>query len=407
MDRDRRLSAAIWLATAAIVAVAALLIYHCATRVDDLAGRPDPAALYDDPALLFTDPGILGSAVEMRVTAAVRDCMAAAGYDYRGPAVIEGLDDLLDPAADGYGIAAGPGVPPPHLGAGGPGGSDRATYEEALFGSALAGADGAGAGCAAAGRAALDGALAALDSLPYSIGQLEADAAAHPAWVAALGEWSACMAERGYPAGSPEELIAAQAAALATASGDAARALADHEREVAAADFACREATLDPALEEVAAALAPVFVERNRPQLAALIPPPDGAGSEDLGTGDVQVTLRWYSTVDLDLSVVDPPGDLIDFGNPASASGGELDHDANFPCESATAAPVENVFWPPGGAPAGRYQVTVFYRTGCGDPGPQAFELVVRLDGEIVQDIRQTLEPGVPLAFEFDYRGDQ
>ena len=119
----------------------------------------------------------------------------------------------------------------------------------------------------------------------------------------------------------------------------------------------------------------------------------------------MQVTLRWYSAVDLDLSVVDPSGDLIDFDDPVSASGGQLDHDANFPCESATAAPVENVFWPPGEAPAGRYQVTVRYQTGCGDAGPQAFELVVRLDGEIVQEIRRVLESGVPLELEFDYGG--
>ena len=71
--RDRRVFIAIWLATAVLVAVGAILIYHFATRVDALAGRPDPADLYSDPALLLTDPGILGSAVEVQVTEAVRE----------------------------------------------------------------------------------------------------------------------------------------------------------------------------------------------------------------------------------------------------------------------------------------------------------------------------------------------
>ncbi|MBS1195741.1 MAG: hypothetical protein H6R33_461 [Actinobacteria bacterium] len=405
--RDRRVFIAIWLATAVLVAVGAILIYHFATRVDALAGRPDPADLYSDPALLLTDPGILGSAVEVQVTEAVRECMAEAGYDYRGPAVVADLDSLLDPATDGYGIAGGPAAPLPQLGAGGPGG-DQSGYEEALYGSSLAGADGAAGGCAAAGRAALDRALAALEAMPYPIEQFEADAAAHPSWVAALGEWSACMAERGYSAASPEDLIASLEAALALASGDDARAVAERERATAAADFACREATLDPALEQVADDLAPAFVDRNRTQLEAIIPPPGGTPSDEgLGTGDVQVTLRWGSTVDLDLAVIDPAGARIDYSSKTSASGGQLDHDANYPCETGTGTPVENVFWPPGGAPAGHYVVTVTFLTGCGSGTDQPFQLIIRLDGEVAQEVSQAINPGSPLTFEFDYGGSR
>ena len=66
---------------------------------------------------------------------------------------------------------------------------------------------------------------------------------------------------------------------------------------------------------------------------------------------------------------------------------------------------MENVFWPPGEAPAGHYVVTVHYRTGCGqDPG-RPFQLVIRVDGEIVQDVRRDIDPGLPLTFEFDYGG--
>ena len=415
MHRDRRLFAFIWLATTAVVAAAVLLVYHCVTRADSLAGRHDAADLYRDPSLLFTDPGILGSAVR-----ATGDRGGAGLHGRRRlrvprPGRHQGTGRPPEPAEDGYGIAAGPAVPRPLLGAGGPDGTEQAGYEEALYGSALAAAGDAGAGCAAVGRAALDGALAALEAMPYSLEQLAADAAADPAWTAGLEAWSACMAQRGYTAASPEELIAAQVAALATASGDAARALADSEREMAAADFACRETTLDPALAQVAAALAPSFVERNRTQLEVLIPPsgasaavttattPTTATTEPLGTGDVQVTLRWHSTVDLDLSVIDPYGNQIDYVTEISPSGGELDRDANYPCDTATVTPVENVFWPPGGAPAGHYTVTVTHRGTCGTPGPEAFELLILLDGEVVQHLQQAVEPGTPLTVEFDY----
>ncbi len=189
--------------------------------------------------------------------------------------MIDGLDDLLDPAADGYGIAAGPDVPPPHLGTGGPGASEAAAYEEALFGSALAGAEAPGRDAPPPAAPPSTAPWPPWSRCPTRIGQLEADAAAHPAWVAALGEWSACMAERGYSASSPEDLIAAQTAALALASGDdrprPGRPRAGGGRRRLRLP---RDAPSTRPCEEVAAALAPAFVERNRPQLAALIPPP-------------------------------------------------------------------------------------------------------------------------------------
>lgn len=406
MQPNRRPAIGIWIATTMLSAGGALVAYHLLTQVPTLAGRTDPAGLYADPSLLFTDPGLLGTAVEVRVTEAVAACMKAAGFSYRGPALVEDLAGLLDPAEDGYGIAAGPLVDSPRLGAGGPDG-EAAAYEAALYGTGLAETEGGGTGCAAAGRAALDDALAALASLPYSIEQLEADALAHPAYVTALGEWSTCMAERGYQATSPDELVAAQAAALSVASSDEARNLAAYERQVAAADFACRTGTLDRALDEVAADLAPAFVERNRPELEALIPPsPVGGGLiGGLGTGDIQVTLRWWSTVDLDLSVTDPAGDIISFSTRTVASGGELDRDANYPCDTGTASPVENVFWPPGGAPPGSYRATVIYRTGCQTQGRQEYELTVRLDGEVVRRDRSTIEPGQQVTIELAYEG--
>jgi hypothetical protein len=103
-----------------------------------------------------------------------------------------------------------------------------------------------------------------------------------------------------------------------------------------------------------------------------------------LGTGDVQVTLRWFSTADLDLAVVDPTGARIDYGTRSSPTGGTLDVDSNGGCSSATTAPVENVFWPTGAAPDGEYRITVDYFNVCpGGEGPQAFELTLMVAGQV------------------------
>ncbi|MGD1948113.1 MAG: hypothetical protein ACFB14_00500 [Leptolyngbyaceae cyanobacterium] len=84
-----------------------------------------------------------------------------------------------------------------------------------------------------------------------------------------------------------------------------------------------------------------------------------------LQTGDVQVTLRWNTNDDLDLIVVDPAGNIVDFGSPASPSGGQLDVDANGFCQTQSFAPVENIFWPTGSAPDGEYLAYVALAIPC------------------------------------------
>lgn len=83
-------------------------------------------------------------------------------------------------------------------------------------------------------------------------------------------------------------------------------------------------------------------------------------------SGDVQVSLIWYNVNDLDLHVVAPNGDRIYYKNKFGGSGGELDVDANAEGSDPvrrpvplTREPVENVYWPKGGAPAGTYRVFV------------------------------------------------
>ena len=104
-----------------------------------------------------------------------------------------------------------------------------------------------------------------------------------------------------------------------------------------------------------------------------------------LGTGDVQVTLRWESEADLDLHVIDPNGEEIWFAHPESSSGGILDVDANGACEGAS-RPVENIYWPTGDAPPGTYSVVVVYFQTCALTRPTEYEVTVTVDGE-VQDV--------------------
>ena len=111
------------------------------------------------------------------------------------------------------------------------------------------------------------------------------------------------------------------------------------------------------------------------------------AGTQTLGTGDIQVTLRWTTTDDLDLAVTDPSGQIVSYINSSISSGGQLDVDANAGCGGTTSSPIENVFWPPSQAPQGQYNITVNFFSRCtSDSAPVPFE--IRL---LVQGTTQTL----------------
>jgi hypothetical protein len=77
--------------------------------------------------------------------------------------------------------------------------------------------------------------------------------------------------------------------------------------------------------------------------------------------GDLQFSLFWRNHNDLDLHCIDPMGFEIFYNNKISPlTGGELDIDQNFR-EPYNSSPVENIYWPSGGAPAGLYRVFVVY----------------------------------------------
>lgn len=124
----------------------------------------------------------------------------------------------------------------------------------------------------------------------------------------------------------------------------------------------------------------------------APLPTEPGGGSVQPHTGDVQITLEWYDEVDLDLHVYDPNGDHIYYDNRQVASGGELDVDANYLCMNPTSSPLENVYWPWGGAPEGEYEVYVYY-INCGDAGTVEYRVIVRVDGEVLDTFSGSISP--------------
>jgi len=107
------------------------------------------------------------------------------------------------------------------------------------------------------------------------------------------------------------------------------------------------------------------------------------------GTGDVAFRLEWQGESDLDLWVEDPSGEALHFNHRESESGGLLDIDCN--AMEQCRRPVENVYWPTGQAPRGRfrYKATLF-RTEQGEPEVD-FVLKVLLGTRVVETRRGTL----------------
>ncbi|MBQ8462682.1 MAG: hypothetical protein IJ544_01010 [Prevotella sp.] len=74
------------------------------------------------------------------------------------------------------------------------------------------------------------------------------------------------------------------------------------------------------------------------------------------GNGDLKVTLQWEFYADIDLHVVEPSGEEIDYTHKHSRSGGELDVDDT----SGGRGSAENIFWQ-SNPPRGQYQVSLVY----------------------------------------------
>jgi hypothetical protein len=113
---------------------------------------------------------------------------------------------------------------------------------------------------------------------------------------------------------------------------------------------------------------------------------------EQVGTGDVQVSVTWDTPTDVDLHVVDPSGEEIYYGNDVSASGGRLDLDSNRGCDLDNKN-AENITWPSGQAPTGQYIVRVDYWSACDVTQTTTFTVTVRVSGRQAQVFTGTFVP--------------
>ena len=103
-----------------------------------------------------------------------------------------------------------------------------------------------------------------------------------------------------------------------------------------------------------------------------------------VGTGDVQVSVSWSDSSDVDLHVVDPAGDEIYYGKRTSPSGGKLDLDSNAACglnPDHTFGSNENIVWPLGGGAHGTYTVRLDYWSACGVSAPTQYVVTVAVAG--------------------------
>ena len=125
---------------------------------------------------------------------------------------------------------------------------------------------------------------------------------------------------------------------------------------------------------------------------------------EGAKTGDVQVSLMWNNYNDIDLHVDCPSGERIFFGHNRSACKGELDVDMNASGRESN-KPVENIYWPEGGAPPGRYRVFVHHYANHGDPDPTEWTVSIQVGGRENRLFKGSVMPHQMRAVhEFDVR---
>ncbi len=113
---------------------------------------------------------------------------------------------------------------------------------------------------------------------------------------------------------------------------------------------------------------------------------------EEAKTGDVQISLMWDNSNDLDLHCTDPSGERIFYGHKRSLTAGELDVDMNAR-PPYSSQPVENIYWPTNGAPEGRYQVFVHHYS-LHSPVDQTPYTVAIKHGGKVQEFRGFIRHG-------------
>jgi len=107
------------------------------------------------------------------------------------------------------------------------------------------------------------------------------------------------------------------------------------------------------------------------------------------GVGDISFRLLWTGESDLDLYVMSPLGERIDFVRRSAESGGMLDVDCNVQSVIETnicSEPMENIFWPKGTAPEGEYRFWTVIADPRGLKEEDVFKIEVRKGRKIVRE---------------------
>ncbi len=102
---------------------------------------------------------------------------------------------------------------------------------------------------------------------------------------------------------------------------------------------------------------------------------------QQVGTGDLQVSLSWGTATDVDLHLVEPSGEEIYYGHLNAASGGNLDLDSNPACDFDNVNN-ENITYQNTTPPGGHYIVRVDYWSACSEAGTTDFVVTVNIRGE-------------------------
>lgn len=101
-------------------------------------------------------------------------------------------------------------------------------------------------------------------------------------------------------------------------------------------------------------------------------------------TGEISFRLTWTGRADVDLYVTSPLDERVYFLRPSSESGGLLDVDCNYG-DNDCPAPMENIFWPRGGAPAGEYRYWALVADHATVSPADRYRIEVRLGRRVVR----------------------
>ena len=112
----------------------------------------------------------------------------------------------------------------------------------------------------------------------------------------------------------------------------------------------------------------------------------------------MNVVLSWQGNDDLDLHVVCPSGEVINYQE-ARHCGGTLDVDANH--VGVIDTPVENVVWDD--PPRGRYKILVARFEDRDPRSPSTpFTLELKVDGRVVKSVSGNADATLQEVFSFD-----